>query len=172
MLIIHPGLVTPTHIERCMQTAFNAKLNSGCLSRQVGAVITDKNFSIKAVGWNDVPSGQVPCNLRDIDDLCINKDYQTFSKYELEDEQFNDFIKNKYQNIKLKNNNLSGRTYQYCFKDMYNDLERKIKFIQELYMQKKTRFYKYQNMVDKVLKEEICLLLQVLVSYVLKKHIS
>ena len=27
-LILQPGLVTPTHIERCMQLAFNAKYNS------------------------------------------------------------------------------------------------------------------------------------------------
>ena len=61
-LILQPGLVAPTHIERCMQLAFNAKYNSGCLSRQVGAVITGEDFSVRAVGWNDVPKGQVPCN--------------------------------------------------------------------------------------------------------------
>lgn len=38
-LIMHPGLVTPTITERFMQIAYTAKLNSGCLSRQVGAVI-------------------------------------------------------------------------------------------------------------------------------------
>ena len=32
-LILHPGLITPTAIERCMQIAYDAKLNSGCLSR-------------------------------------------------------------------------------------------------------------------------------------------
>ncbi len=63
-LMQRPGLVTPSHIERCMQTAFSAKLNSGCISRQVGASVTDKNYSIKAIGWNDVPQGQVPCLLR------------------------------------------------------------------------------------------------------------
>lgn len=57
-LILHPGLVTPTQGERCMQVAFAARANSGCISRQVGAVITDENYSVKAVGWNDVPSGQ------------------------------------------------------------------------------------------------------------------
>ena len=57
-LIKHPGLVTPTSVERCMQIAYNAKLNSGCLSRQVGAVITDKYYSVKAVGWNSVAEGR------------------------------------------------------------------------------------------------------------------
>ncbi|OXS26465.1 MAG: hypothetical protein BI182_15405 [Acetobacterium sp. MES1] len=35
VLMRHPGLITPTHIERCMQIAYNVKFNSGCLSRQV-----------------------------------------------------------------------------------------------------------------------------------------
>lgn len=88
MLMKHPGLVTPTHLERCMQIAFNAKLNSGCLSRQVGAVITNSNFSIKAIGWNDVPYGQVSCNLRDVRSLSINKDYNSHSKFEIENDEF------------------------------------------------------------------------------------
>lgn len=32
-LIRRPGIVTPTAIERCMQIAYTAKLNSGCISR-------------------------------------------------------------------------------------------------------------------------------------------
>ncbi len=47
-----------------MQLAFSAKLNSGCISRQVGAVVTDDNYSIKSVGWNSTPEGQTPCLLR------------------------------------------------------------------------------------------------------------
>lgn len=123
MLIQHPGLITPTHIERCMQMAYNAKLNSGCLSRQVGAVITDENFSVKAVGWNEVPEGQVPCGLRDIEDLCENKDYDTFSAFEIEDEEFNTEISKVYN--KSKNANLNGRCYQYCFKDIYTEVTHK-----------------------------------------------
>ena len=120
MLMKHPGLITPTHIERCMQMAYNAKLNSGCLSRQVGAVITDENFSVKAVGWNEVPEGQVPCSLRDIEDLYENKDYDTFSAFEVEDEKFNTEISKVYE--KSKSVNLSGRCYQYCFKDIYTKI--------------------------------------------------
>lgn len=73
-LMKHPGLITPTSIERCMQIAYTAKLNSGCISRQVGALITDKNFSVQAVGWNDAPHGQVPCNLRNRFDLELGND--------------------------------------------------------------------------------------------------
>ena len=120
MLIKHPGLITPTHIERCMQIAYNAKLNSGCLSRQVGAAITDENFSVKAVGWNEVPEGQVPCSLRNIEDLCENKDYDTLSAFEVEDEEFNTEISEVYK--KSKSVNLFGRCYQYCFKDIYTEV--------------------------------------------------
>ena len=117
MLIKHPGLITPTHIERCMQMAYNSKLNSGCLSRQVGAVVTDENFSVKAVGWNEVPEGQVPCNLRNIEDLCENKDYDTFSVFEVEDQEFSEQISEVYKESQKAN--LNGRCYQYCFKDIY-----------------------------------------------------
>lgn len=118
MLIKHPGLVTPTHIERCMQIAYNAKVNSGCLSRQVGAAITDRNYSIKAIGWNDVPSGQVSCNLRDINSLCVNKDYSSHSKFEIENIEFSKKIND--MQVKIDYERLNGMLYPYCFKDIYD----------------------------------------------------
>lgn len=63
-LILHPGLVPPSPLERIMQVAFTAKLNSGCLSRQVGAAVTNKYYSVQAIGWNTVAEGQTPCSLR------------------------------------------------------------------------------------------------------------
>lgn len=122
-LIMHPGLVTPSHVERCMQIAYNAKLNSGCLSRQVGAVITDASYSIKAVGWNSVAEGQVPCNLRSINNYITNKDYNSFSKYEIEDSEFSETIKKKYFKL-LNDSNLDGRLFSYCFKDEYGEIKR------------------------------------------------
>lgn len=123
-LILQPGLIAPTHIERCMQLAFNAKYNSGCLSRQVGAVVTGEDFSVRAVGWNDVPKGQVPCNLRCVEDYCRNKDEETFSQYELDNELFDETMQKinvalKDQKIKAKK---AGKCYAYCFKDIYNGL--------------------------------------------------
>lgn len=123
VLMKHPGLVVPTHIERCMQIAYNAKLNSGCLSRQVGACITDENYSVKAIGWNDVPEGQIPCNLRDINDLVKNKDYDTFSTYEIEDDKFNNKVTENYNKVNFEI--LNGRCYQYCFKDVFNSIDGK-----------------------------------------------
>lgn len=118
-LIIHPGLITPTHIERCMQQAFNAKYNSGCLSRQVGAVITDEDFSVKAIGWNDVAKGQVPCNLRDIREYCTNKDVKSFSNFEITNPRFSDCL--HIINNKL-NSNSTGMPIPFCFKDIYNGM--------------------------------------------------
>lgn len=126
-LIMHPGLVTPSSIERCMQIAYNAKLNSGCLSRQVGAVITDENYCVKAVGWNSVAEGQIPCNLRSVNNYLNNKDEDSFSTFEIEDEQFSSHISKKYDNVinansSKENSNLNGRLCTYCFKDEYKEI--------------------------------------------------
>ena len=121
-LIKHPGLVTPSSVERCMQVAYNAKLNSGCLSRQVGAVITDNNYSIKAIGWNSVAEGQVPCNLRSVDNLIVNKDEGSFSTYEIVDKDFGQHIYAKYSDIINNGKDLKGRLCSYCFKDEYSEV--------------------------------------------------
>ncbi|MCD7723322.1 MAG: hypothetical protein LUH82_05170, partial [Clostridiales bacterium] len=119
-LMLHPGLITPTNIERCMQVAFNAKFNSGCLSRQVGAVITDDKFYIKAIGWNEVPQGQISCGLRSVENYFSDRDVNTFSKFELENMGF----KNALRNIKagyLHFDNIYNKyNLSYCFKDIYN----------------------------------------------------
>lgn len=54
-LIFNSEIVTPTSDETAMYQAFAAAGNSACLSRQVGAAITDENGEIISVGWNDVP---------------------------------------------------------------------------------------------------------------------
>ncbi len=118
-LIIHPGLITPSHIERCMQLAYNAKFNSGCLSRQVGAVVTREDFSVQAVGWNDVPKGQVSCALRDASLYCESKDVESFSNYEIENVKISQALTKINDNVSGK---LCGRCMTYCFKDIYNGL--------------------------------------------------
>lgn len=120
-LMKHPGLITPTSVERCMQIAYNAKLNSGCLSRQVGAVITDSHYSVKAVGWNSVAEGQVPCNLRNAENYLINKDKSSFSTYELENQEFIDHMHKEYKR-KIGLSSLKGRLCSYCFKDEYEKI--------------------------------------------------
>ncbi|MCE9850233.1 deaminase [Aeromonas allosaccharophila] len=48
--------ITPTHDEIGMFAAYSASLRSACLSRQVGAAITDASGNVIATGCNDVPA--------------------------------------------------------------------------------------------------------------------
>lgn len=118
-LIMFPGLVMPTPIERCMQIAFAAKCNSGCLSRQVGAVVTDKEYNILSIGWNDVPCGDISCSQKNLVDLCKWEDKTAYSKYELENREFRERI----SKFNYRNGNLSrllrGLPLRYCFKDIH-----------------------------------------------------
>ncbi|MBA5760869.1 deoxycytidylate deaminase [Vibrio sp. 404] len=117
-----PGLITPSPEERCMQIAYTAKLNSGCLSRQVGAVVTKDNFSIKSVGWNDTPYGQVPCNLRSVEDLDADFDEEAYSPFERQNIEFKKQIRSKLIDFKLIEDN--GYNHSYCFKSEYNTLKK------------------------------------------------
>ncbi|WP_372012466.1 hypothetical protein [Pseudoxanthomonas sp. 10H] len=120
-LMLRPGLITPTRDERCMQLAFAAKLNSGCISRQVGAAVADANYSVKSIGWNDVPAGQVPCLLRDADQLVRGGDASAFSSYENTEAKFKAQIDKHY---KTRNESLKklGMPCPFCFKDAYNTI--------------------------------------------------
>lgn len=119
-LMLHPGLISPTPMERVMQFAYTAKMNSGCISRQVGAVITDSNYSVKAIGWNDVPEGQVPCSLRSADSLLNDFDPVIYSEYERNDSKFREVTANKFKGIFINTKGLGGRSLAYCFKDLKN----------------------------------------------------
>ena len=120
-LIKHPGLITPTPLERVMQIAFTAKMNSGCISRQVGAVVTDEHYSIKSVGWNDVAKGQVPCNLRSLEDLENFSSDTTYSEYERTNEKFRKGANEQY--LKVIGLGEKGRNLAYCFKSIQNKID-------------------------------------------------
>lgn len=133
-LIQQPGIVTPTGLERTMQVAYNAKYNSGCISRQVGAAITDKHFSIKAIGWNDVPKNQIPCNLRSATDLVSGKNKDHFSDFEKginidssteysDKKTFSQKLKTTLSSANIKE--LNGRNCSFCFKTCHNNFEKK-----------------------------------------------
>ena len=54
-LIFGSAVVTPTSDEIAMYAAKSAAGNSSCLSRQVGAAITNNAGNLISTGWNDVP---------------------------------------------------------------------------------------------------------------------
>jgi len=122
-LAIRPGLITPTRDERCMQAAFVAKLNSGCISRQVGAAVADAGYSILAMGWNDVPKGQVPCLLRDVDSLLGGQDDVAFSDFEKKDEKLRAHLTKEFVGRKTLKEQ-AGLPCPYCFKDAYNAIKK------------------------------------------------
>jgi len=135
-LILHPGIITPSHDERCMQIAFISKFNSGCISRQVGAVVTDENNSIRSVGWNDVPKGSVPCNLRDLHDIVdpsrIDPKDLSYSPFETDNSRkgykdgsnFSIKTKESFHSIIRQSNDL-GLNHSFCFKSLHNKYEGK-----------------------------------------------
>lgn len=116
-LVMYPGLVRPTPIERCMQIALSAKVNSGCLSRQVGAVVTDAEYNILAIGWNDVPCGEVPCAYKNLKDVSAYADQDAYSDYELHDLDF----RRRLSQIEIDEEKLLGLPLNYCFKDIHKD---------------------------------------------------
>lgn len=127
-LMQHPGLISPTSMERVMQVAYTVKLNSGCISRQVGAVVTDNDNSIKSVGWNDVAKGQIPCAMRSIDGLMNDFDSESYSHYERNNEKFRAKAREFHEKIKIthqQTNPFKGRNVSYCFKDIHNSIDKK-----------------------------------------------
>lgn len=77
-LIFDFGINTPTKDENAMFQATAAAVNSACLSRQVGACITDKNGEILSIGWNDVPKsgGGVYLHTDENDQRCFCNDWK------------------------------------------------------------------------------------------------
>ncbi|MFQ1692436.1 anti-phage dCTP deaminase [Aeromonas veronii] len=127
-LMQHPGLIPPSSMERVMQVAYTMKMNSGCISRQVGAVVTDSHNSIKSVGWNDVAKGQVPCSMRSLNGLIEEFNPVSYSNYERNNQAFR--IKANEKLIKIKEVNLKSQIFEghnlsYCFKDIHNSLDDK-----------------------------------------------
>lgn len=121
-LMLHPGLITPTTMERTMQVAYAAKLNSGCISRQVGAVVLDEENSIKSVGWNDVPKGQLPCSLRSLEGLENDFQGKKYSPFERSNAIFRKKAKQILDILSADEYEeaMRGLNKSYCFKDIKN----------------------------------------------------
>ncbi|WP_432671151.1 hypothetical protein [Flavobacterium sp. SM2513] len=132
-LIHKPGIITPNAMERTMQLAFSSKYNSGCISRQVGAVVTDEFYSVKSIGWNEVPQGQTPCSLRSVTDLIDNKNSEIFTEYEKNGGNYDglSFLDKtkalipKDKSIEEFKSDLNGHNCPFCFKEFHNAFEGK-----------------------------------------------
>lgn len=78
-LVFSTKVITPTVEETAMYQASSAAGNSACLSRQVGAALTDSRGEILSIGWNDVPKyGGSLYQANFLDPLAKN-DYRCFS---------------------------------------------------------------------------------------------
>jgi len=78
-LIFGSKVITPSQAESAMYAAAAAAGGSACLSRQVGAAITDESGRVVATGWNDVPKflgglyGDFGPGQEDSDQRCWNR---------------------------------------------------------------------------------------------------
>ncbi len=76
-LIFGTNIITPNYHETAMYLASSSSANSACLSRQVGASITNIKGDVISVGWNDVPKfgGNLYTSSEELsnDHRCINK---------------------------------------------------------------------------------------------------
>lgn len=143
-LMQHPGLVIPTLDERCMQIAQSAKLNSGCISRQVGAAVCDQEGNILSIGWNEVPvsSGNecINCGRRSFEQLIDRADDRAYSYYELYNPDYRRRLTEIMDNMldggvqneeegstadqfrKVLPALLNGLPSAFCFKDIYSSV--------------------------------------------------
>jgi deoxycytidylate deaminase len=99
-------------------------LNSGCISRQVGAVVADQDNSIHALGWNDTPKGQTTCLLRDVGALLSGTDSDSYSDYEKTDSKLRRHLEKEFKNRDSLRRN-QGLRCPFCFKDAFNEVEGK-----------------------------------------------
>lgn len=118
-LIQHPGLVTPSNDEKMMQIAYTAKLNSGCLSRQVGAAVTNQYGSLVSIGWNSVAEGQTPCLLRNKHELISVTRSTSYSDFE-RSEEFIAMLKKHTSSLNVGSQSSTGLNHSFCFKSVYN----------------------------------------------------
>lgn len=150
-LIMHPGIVLPTPIERCMQVAYSSKVNSGCISRQVGAVVTDKEYNILSVAWNDPPKSEMSCIFRDLMDLQYPQNSEIYSDMELDRMSwFNKYIKDyDFSDNKKNEAILDGLKPCFCFKTIYSKLENKRDLAKSKAIHAEARAF-YNSNIDKV----------------------
>lgn len=122
LLIQHPGLVKPTVHEFLMQMAVTAATNSGCLSRQVGAIVTNDSFEPLGIGWNCVPRKQVPCRERCISALLSHTDHAAYSIFEYNSDEYITHMKKRRTEVEPVKEH--GLLDYFCFKSEFNKIKK------------------------------------------------
>ncbi|EOV8090849.1 anti-phage dCTP deaminase [Vibrio parahaemolyticus] len=98
--------ITPTIDEIGMHAAHSASLRSACLSRQVGAAITDEHGGVISTGCNDVPSfnGGLYNSNSSTDFRCVHRGQCTNDKHKaLLKEEIRDILSKELNNEVLLN---------------------------------------------------------------------
>lgn len=105
-LIFDFGINSPNNDENAMYQATAAAANSACLSRQVGACITDKFGAVLSTGWNDVPKngGGVYLSTDKNDQRCYCKKWKKCTNSFRKDNMIKNIVK-EIKEIGLNNNN-------------------------------------------------------------------
>ena len=118
-LIFDVGILTPNNDETAMYQATAAAANSACLSRQVGACITDSKGDILSIGWNDVP--KYGGNL--YPDIENNKDERCFNSGDCEcaNVQRKDLIRDSIINDLKKHDLLKSGNHDVLINKILND---------------------------------------------------
>jgi deoxycytidylate deaminase len=93
-LIFDFGVNTPSKDENAIFQATAAAVNSACLSRQVGACITDKEGEILSIGWNDVPKygGGVYLDTDKNDQRCFCENWECCTNSDKKDHMIDNIL--------------------------------------------------------------------------------
>lgn len=99
-LVHGTDIITPTNDEIGMYAAQSAALRSACLSRQVGAAITDEYGIVLSTGCNDVPKfgGGLYNSESEADKRCFN-----YGNKECHNDKHKKLLKNEIEKILNKN---------------------------------------------------------------------
>lgn len=131
-LIFQTEVITPNQHETAMYEAKSASSNSACLSRQVGASITNNKDELISTGWNDVPKfgGNLYSNPNSVksDHRCFN--LETGYGYCSNDKEKDELVHN--EEIVTSLNNLINKTLQTSHKvsfksEDFSDFKQSIK---------------------------------------------
>lgn len=126
-LIFNSEIITPSFQETAMYFAKSAAGNSSCLSRQVGATITDKNGIVISQGWNDVPKkgGNLYRNSDSNPKRCFELGYCTNSNHK--EDIFEEIINKIKEEITIANKIQKGPFSITTNDETYDNIEKIIR---------------------------------------------